>query len=323
MAAMKRTNIVLLICLSAAVAGVSMASLQQRQGVAVHHSPELGVPPQQASLPPANPAGRRYPPVPRDPAATARLLEAVEGRLRDPTTAADALPDLGHQQQVIYRVLSQAAERSDAVRAHLSRPWQAVFDHHIGARRELLAMHRGGPGLTSIPPWRIIEPEQAPQLLAHYRKAESATGIPWQVLAGVNLVETGMGRIDGLSVSGARGPMQFLPTTWAERGIGAGSIDDPHDAIQAAARYLVRRGGLLDIRKGLWGYNNSDNYGRAVLHYAALLEQDPRAFQGLYHWEIHVRTEAGDLWLPVGFETQQPLPVSTYLRQAPWSAPPP
>ena len=60
----------------------------------------------------------------------------------------------------------------------------------------------------------------------------------------MNLVETGMGRIDGISVANAQGPMQFLPTTWAEAGIGQGNIRDPHDAIQAAARYLVRRGGL-------------------------------------------------------------------------------
>ena len=63
-----------------------------------------------------------------------------------------------------------------------------------------------------------------------YRKAEAATGIPWEVLAAVNLVETGMGRIDGISVANAQGPMQFLPSTRAERGIGKGDIRDPHDA---------------------------------------------------------------------------------------------
>jgi hypothetical protein len=29
-----------------------------------------------------------------------------------------------------------------------------------------------------------------------------------------------MGRIDGVSVANAQGPMQFLPSTWAEAGIG-------------------------------------------------------------------------------------------------------
>jgi hypothetical protein len=143
------------------------------------------------------------------------------------------------------------------------------------------------------------------------------------VLAAVNLVETGMGRIDGVSVANAQGPMQFLPTTWAERGIGQGDIRDPHDAIQAAARYLVRRGGLQDIRKGLWGYNNSDNYGRAVLHYASLIREDPRAYYGIYHWEIHFGTAAGDVWLPVGYDEHQRIELVAFLQKYPASAPPP
>ena len=133
----------------------------------------------------------------------------------------------------------------------------------------------------------------------------------------MNLVETGMGRIDGVSVANAQGPMQFLPTTWAEPGIGAGSIRDPHDAIQAAARYLVRRGGLQDIRRGLWGYNNSDYYGRAVLLYASLMREDPAAYTGLYHWEIHFNAAAGDLWLPVGYNQPQRISVQEYLQTNP------
>ena len=131
-----------------------------------------------------------------------------------------------------------------------------------------------------------------------------------------------MGRIDGVSVANAQGPMQFLPTTWAERGIGQGDIRDPHDAIQAAARYLVRRGGLQDIRKGLWGYNNSDHYGEAVLLYASMIEEDPRAYVGLYNWEVHFGADAGDLWLPVGYDQRRKIDVGTYLSGVPASAPP-
>lgn len=267
--------------------------------------------------------GRHYPLVPADPQATARLLAAVEQALRDPTTPAAALPRLGHQQQVTYRVLAREPVRAAAVLAALPPRWRPVAERHLAARRAFLAMHRGHPGLSRLPAWRIIPPAPAEQLLAHYRKAAAATGIDWEVLAAINLVETGMGRIDGVSVANAQGPMQFLPTTWAEPGVGAGSIRDPHDAIQAAGRYLVRRGGLRDIRQGLWGYNNSDHYGRAVLHYAALLREDPRAYTGLYHWEIHVASTAGDLWLPVGYAQTQPIPVSAHLARMPASAPPP
>ena len=264
---------------------------------------------------------RRYPRVPVDDVATAELLASVETALREPSTPPGLLPDLGHQQQVIYRVLSAQPTRSAAVVAALPQRWRSVAERHLAARREFLTMaRRRGP--STLPAWRIIQPEPAEQLLQHYRKAEAATGIAWEVLAAVNLVETGMGRIDGVSVANAQGPMQFLPTTWAQAGVGAGDIRDPHDAIQAAARYLVRRGGLQDIRQGLWGYNNSDYYGRAVMLYASLMEEDPRAYTGLYHWEIHYNSAVGDLWLPLGYAQQQSIPVQDYLKRHPESRPP-
>lgn len=265
---------------------------------------------------------RTYPRLPRDPAAIAAQLAALETALRSVATPVDQLPELGHRQQVIYRRLATDPALASRVRGSLPVRWQPVLDRHLAARREFLAMHRGGPRPAVVPAWRIIPPEPAANLLRYYREASAATGIPWEVLAAVNLVETGMGRIDGVSVADARGPMQFLPSTWAERGIGKGDIRDPEDAIHAAARYLVRRGGLKDIRKGLWGYNNSNRYVRAVLHYAELIRLDPQAFTGFYHWEIHYASAAGDLWLPVGYNQPQPLPVTTYVDRFPASAPP-
>jgi membrane-bound lytic murein transglycosylase B len=115
--------------------------------------------------------------------------------------------------------------------------------------------------------------------------------------------------------------MQFLPSTWNERGIGKGDIDDPHDAIQAAARYLVRRGGPADMDKALHGYNRSPNYVRAVSLYAEIMRRDERAFHVFYEWEIHYLSAAGDLWLPVGTREPAAVPVTDYLARAPWSAP--
>jgi membrane-bound lytic murein transglycosylase B len=222
---------------------------------------------------------------------------------------------------VIYRVLSANPTLSSQVLAALPERWKRVVERHLAARREFLRMGRTRRP-TVLPAWRIIAPEPAQNLLNYYQKAESATGIEWEVLAAVNLVETGMGRIDGISVANAQGPMQFLPTTWAEAGIGQGNIRDPHDAIQAAARYLVRRGGLADISKGLWGYNNSDYYGRAVLLYASLMREDPLAYIGLYHWEIHFNAADGDLWLPVGYHQTKPITAENYLKNHPASRPP-
>lgn len=289
----------------------SLAVLKEPQLVPLPSAPELA----------RTEDGRHYPLLPAAPEELASLLAAVEEALRAPSTPAEALPALGHQQQVIYRVLAHRKPQAALVVAALPERWKSVAERHLAARREFLAMHRGSrPNL--LPAWRVIAPEPAENLLRYYREAAAATGIPWEVLAGVNLVETGMGRIDGISVADARGPMQFLPSTWAEPGIGKGDIRSPQDAIGAAARYLVRRGGLKDIRKGLWGYNNSDHYGKAVLLYASLLKEDPAAYNGLYHWEVHFASDAGDLWLPVGYNQSRPIPVASYLRTAPVSAPP-
>lgn len=273
---------------------------------------------------PASADGLRYPLVPRDPVVLTALLAAVEEALRSARTPESALAALGHQQQVIYRVLGYQRQLANQVRARLPLRWRSSFDHHIAARRAFLKMQARQRRPANVPAWRILPPEPAANLLRYYREAAAATGIPWTVLAAVNLVESGMGRIDGVSVADARGPMQFLPSTWAEPGIGrGGDIRDPRSAIHAAARYLVRRGGLRDLRRGLWGYNNSEEYGRAVLHYAALLQEDPAAFVGLYHWQIHYAAAGGDLWLPVGTSQSRPLPVAVFLRHSPESQPPP
>ncbi len=268
------------------------------------------------------PNQRHYPLVPSQPREIAQLIAFVEATSIIPEIEADALAALAHQQQVIYRFLSHKPILSEAVRNQLPVQWHSVYDHHIAARREFLAMHRG-PASSMLPAWRIQAPAPAEELLEAYRSASRATGIDWEVLAAVNLVETGMGRIDGVSVANAQGPMQFLPTTWTEPGIGrGGDIRDPWDSIHAAARYLVRRGGLDNISKGLWGYNNSENYGKAVLHYAELLKQEPLRYRSLHQWQIHFASSAGDLWLHEGYITDQPIRVEEYLKRHPHSAPP-
>ena len=264
--------------------------------------------------------GRPLPRTVSNAGEAAALFIEVERALRVDGEPPEVYADLGHTEQVLIRTLMRHPEWIDPFRAALPDDLLVIADLHITARKELGLLHAGStaPPLENIPAWEIIEPAPLDELVSHYKSAGAESGIAWQVLAGINLVETGMGRIDGLSSAGAQGPMQFLPTTWEEVSNG-GDINDPEDAISGAARYLVRRGGLDDIREGLWGYNNSDNYVNAVLAYRDLVTLDERALRGFYNWEIYVGTASGTLWLPVGFRTDEPTPAAAYLAQNPWA----
>ena len=284
-------------------------------------SPQATAPPWATAVGVKAPNGMAYPRVPTTAIALGEQLQQVETALNGMDPSDPGFSALAHRQQVLYRRWSHHSDWDAAVLQQLSTSQRSAAKQQVQARREFLAMHRNRPAPAQLPAWRIVAPRPAAELLNHYKEAERQTGIDWATLAAINLVETGMGRLQGLSVAGARGPMQFLPSTWNEPGIGAGSIDEPADAIAAAARYLVRRGGPENMPQAIWGYNNSWNYVRAVQTYAALMREDPRRFHQFHQWQIHYASPDGDLWLPEGYEQLQPLPVATYLQQAPWSSP--
>jgi soluble lytic murein transglycosylase-like protein len=197
-----------------------------------------------------------------------------------------------------------------AVPAHLRRTERL----HVAARRAFRAMHVRLS--RTLPAWRVVAPAPEPDLLSFYREGERRFGVPWEVLAAVNLVETGMGRIRGTSVAGARGPMQFMPGTWAR--FGRGDIDDPRDAIIAAARYLAHNGaGRGHVDRALFAYNRSARYVRGVQAYAAVLRADPAALRGLYDWQVVYLSRRGDVWLPEGYAHRRPVGVGGYLRRHP------
>jgi hypothetical protein len=141
------------------------------------------------------------------------------------------------------------------------------------------------------------------EYLTLYQEAATAQGIDWAVLAGIGKVECDHGRSQlrgcnpagTINVAGARGPMQFLGSTWRA---GAGTFDvdvagpptavgqegqgyatdgdgdgvanpwDPADAIHAAARYLKANGAPGDYNAAIWAYNHSDAYRANVLSWA-------------------------------------------------------
>ncbi len=273
--------------------------------------------PPAVTLPPA-PNGRGRPVAADDPVGLADQITRAERAIRDPATDPTTLPAWGHLQQVAYRKLGANPDWADAVLAATPADLQPVVQAHVTARSELAELHTALPG--NVPAWEIQAPRPPEELLGYYREAEAASGIPWPYLAAINLVETAMGRIRGLSIAGAQGPMQFMPATWDA--YGEGDVNEPRDAILAAGRYLDARGGPEDMDRALYGYNNSDHYVAAVQAYAGLIAADERAFLGFHHWEVHYRSELGDLWLPVGTRNEQPVPVADFLAANTWSAPP-
>jgi hypothetical protein len=256
-----------------------------------------------------NPATSPLPSIPRpgepvaarDAAGLAAQIRTAEAAIADPATPAAELAKQGHLQQVAYRALVNEPERKDAVLALLSPELRAVAETNVAAGGKLRAMIKTPK--TSLPPWRIVPPAPADELLGYYKAAEAELGVPWYYLAGIHLVETRMGRIRGNSEANAQGPMQFLPATWAQYGNG-GDINSNKDAIAAAARYLKRNGAPGDMRNAVWNYNHDYRYVEAVLAYGDRMKADERAFYGYHQWQVYYVTTAGDVWLPEGYSAE-------------------
>jgi membrane-bound lytic murein transglycosylase B len=236
-----------------------------------------------------------------------RQLERAVEVLRDPqAAAADVRRAAEFQQLAVHRLATAGDAVRNRVLARLDARTARATRGLVGAARELLAITDPQP---RFPPWRIVAPPPVEELLGYYRRAQRRTGVPWRYLAAIHLVETRMGRIRGTSTAGARGPMQFLPTTWDIYGRG-GDIRDPRDAILAAGRLLRAQGAPGDMAEALWHYNPSTSYVRAVREYAETMRRSPAAYQGYWHWRVLYRHERGTFVLPVGYPRVRPVKVS-------------
>ncbi len=104
-----------------------------------------------------------------------------------------------------------------------------------------------------------------------YKAAGDKFGIPWQILYGLHMTETGgrNGYIMSGYGTGAQGPMQFMPGTWRAYGVdgdgdGISDINNAVDAIHGAANYLALHASLDQALKAYGGnYNGTLEYAKA------------------------------------------------------------
>jgi len=102
------------------------------------------------------------------------------------------------------------------------------------------------------------------------------------VLARIKGVERRHGTKHGPSRPGALGPMQFLPSTWAEWGItafgqpGPPDIRNELDAVPSAARLLCAAGAgnPATVSQAIFAYNHATWYVAEVLALASEYAQN-------------------------------------------------
>jgi membrane-bound lytic murein transglycosylase B len=271
-----------------AAAGVTVAIAQEPSQAPGPAAPA----PAQEAQPLPSPWGA----LPRRPARLAATLTATTRRLREAVQrwdpAAPVPRDVTYQalhHQRMLRLMTARHRLGDATLVRLPRDVRGEARDTVRARRDLAAIPRS-PG--RLPRVRVASAAPAAELRSHYAEAERRFGVPWSVLASVNFVESAFGRIRSASEAGARGPMQFLPATWRDYGMG-GDIDDPRDAILAAANYLRRAGAPKHLGRALFAYNHSTSYVRAIRRFAGRMRADERAFLAYYAWQVFVRTPNG------------------------------
>jgi hypothetical protein len=181
-----------------------------------------------------------------------------------------AAPDKGLFGQKAPKGGKGAAE---AERAKFEEPPLRNPDGSPAQNNPGLTIAQFGPAPVGVPNFVIDQFEIPPFLLPIYHACGTEYGIPWQVLASINRIETAFGTNLNVSSAGAMGWMQFIPSSWKAYGVDAnedGRKDpyNPVDAICAAARYLRAAGGEEDLRDAIFAYNHADWYVDEVLLYA-------------------------------------------------------
>jgi len=234
--------------------------------------------------------------LPRRPAALADRLTATTRRLRAALARWDGAGNvprdvtyLALHHQRMLRLMAKRRALGDGALARLPQAVRGEARDTVRGLRHLADIPRD---LKHLPRLRTARAAPAGELRRHYAEGQRRFGVHWTILAAVNFVESAFGRVRSASEAGARGPMQFLPSTWRRYGMG-GDIDDPHDAILGAANLLRTAGAREDPARALFAYNHSTDYVRGVRRFAARMRRDERAFLTYYAWQVYFRTATG------------------------------
>ena len=176
--------------------------------------------------PPADPSGAQ-PTISSDPAQLADDLVADEQALRDPATPEPALAPPRAASRRPTEPSGATRNGTSSVpriprgcrdlRPQRRRPASAVPDDRSERHCPRLAdrgARSGGRAVGPLP------------------RSRGGSGVPWNYLAAIHLIETRFGSIEGTSTAGAQGPMQFLPSTFEAYGDG-GDIHSLRDSIMA------------------------------------------------------------------------------------------
>lgn len=310
----------LLVALTAVVGACTNESTESVVGPATSAPARAATTAATAAVPPTTTTIAIPSAAPDTPQAVAEQLVLVERLIRDPATPITDVTRAGRLQQLLYRRLGARPEWDATVGAALPSDVKRAYENNMAPVRfrnqpTTGTTRKPTPPLDTVPAWTIVDPLPSGELMTYYREAEAASGIAWYWLAAINLVETRFGRIVGPSSAGARGPMQFLPTTWAR--CCKGDINNPHDAIIGAATYLVQSGAPANYEKAILTYNPNQQYLVLVRSYAANMRDDERAFLGYLAWQVFFTTSAGDVRLPVGYRADVPLDAKAYLAAHP------
>ncbi len=170
------------------------------------------------------------------------------------------------------------------------------------------------PTLGEAPSALALQDIPAGDLAILEAAAAQCPGLSWAVLAGIAKVESDLGRSDlpgvhsGANPSGAEGPFQFLPATWAR--YGDGNPQDVYDlraAAFAAARLLCAdgAGNPATLPQALYQYNHDWGYVAQVLAWAARyvagaqLASGAQAIQGALQGAVGTIRVLGDEVVPL------------------------